>query len=97
MKQDIHTTYYKEATVTCNCGNTFTTGSSLPSIHIEICSKCHPFFTGTQKLIDTGGRVDRYKKRLSKQTSTSRTKQGRKVKTTRRATGKAKKTKILSS
>lgn len=62
MKEGIHPVYH-EATVTCNCGNTFTTGSTKEEIHVEICSKCHPFYTGKQKLIDTGGRVDRFKKR----------------------------------
>ena len=63
MKEGIHPEYY-EATVTCNCGNTFKTGSTKQDIHVEICSKCHPFFTGKQKLVDTGGRVDRFKKRF---------------------------------
>ena len=53
----------KEATVTCVCGNTFVTGSTKPELRVEICSKCHPFFTGKQKLVDAGGRVDRFKKR----------------------------------
>ena len=64
MRQGIHPDYY-QATVTCNCGNTFVTGSTKESIHVEICSKCHPFFTGKQKLVDTGGRVDRFKKRFN--------------------------------
>ena len=63
MKEGIHPEYY-QATVTCNCGNTFVTGSTKKDIHVEICSKCHPFFTGKQKLVDTGGRVDRFKKRF---------------------------------
>ena len=62
MREGIHPEYY-QATVTCNCGNTFVTGSTKKDIHVEICSKCHPFFTGKQKLVDTGGRVDRFKKR----------------------------------
>ena len=64
MKEGIHPDYY-QATVTCNCGNTFVTGSTKKDIHVEICSKCHPFFTGKQKLVDTGGRVDRFKKRFN--------------------------------
>ena len=64
MKEGIHPNYY-QATVTCNCGNTFVTGSTNKDIHVEICSKCHPFFTGKQKLVDTGGRVDRFKKRFN--------------------------------
>lgn len=62
MKEGIHPDY-KQATVKCACGETFTTGSVKEDIRIEICSKCHPFFTGKQKLVDTGGRVDRFKKR----------------------------------
>ena len=63
MKAGIHPDYY-QATVTCNCGNTFVTGSTKEDIHVEICSKCHPFFTGKQKLVDTGGRVAKFNKRF---------------------------------
>lgn len=62
MKADIHPKY-EEATVTCACGNSFKTGSTKKEIRVEICSKCHPFFTGKQKFVDTGGRVERFKKR----------------------------------
>ena len=62
MKQGIHPDY-KKCTVTCACGNTFETGSVKDEIRVEICSACHPFFTGKQKLVDTGGRVGRFKKR----------------------------------
>jgi large subunit ribosomal protein L31 len=62
MKADIHP-QYGEATVTCACGETFKTGSVKKDLHVEICSKCHPFFTGKQKLVDTGGRVERFQKR----------------------------------
>ncbi len=62
MKEGIHPKYQK-ANVTCVCGNTFVTGSTKKELRVEICSKCHPFFTGKQKLVDTGGRVDRFKKR----------------------------------
>ncbi len=62
MKEGIHPDY-AEAVVKCACGETFTTGSTKKNLHVEICSKCHPFFTGRQKLIDTGGRVDRFKKK----------------------------------
>lgn len=65
MRKDIHPKY-ENATVTCACGNTFETRSTSPSIRVEICSKCHPFYTGKQKLVDTGGRVDRFNKRFSK-------------------------------
>ena len=62
MKKDIHPKY-QEAIVRCACGETFTTGSTKPELKVEICSKCHPFYTGRQKLIDSGGRVDKFKKR----------------------------------
>ena len=62
MKKDIHPKYGK-AIVRCACGETFTTGSTRGELTVEICSKCHPFFTGRQKLVDSGGRVDLFKKR----------------------------------
>jgi large subunit ribosomal protein L31 len=62
MKKDIHPKY-GESQVRCACGETFKTGSTKEELSVEICSKCHPFFTGKQKLIDSGGRVDRFKKR----------------------------------
>lgn len=65
MKQDIHPTYHASAKVTCVCGNTFETGSTKSELHVDICSECHPFFTGKQKLLDTEGRVDRFNKRFS--------------------------------
>ena len=66
MKQEIHPKY-NEVTVTCACGNSFQTRSTLgEELHIEICSECHPFFTGKQKLVDTAGRVDRFNKRYQR-------------------------------
>jgi large subunit ribosomal protein L31 len=65
MKKDIHPKY-EEATVHCSCGNTFTTRSTKADLHVELCSQCHPFYTGKQKLVDSGGRVDRFKRRLQK-------------------------------
>ncbi|HHY41428.1 MAG TPA: 50S ribosomal protein L31 [Thermoanaerobacterales bacterium] len=62
MKKGIHPKYMR-ATVRCACGNTFETGSTKEDLRVEICSKCHPFFSGQQKLVDTGGRVERFKKR----------------------------------
>lgn len=64
MKQNIHPTWYPDAKVTCACGNTFTTGSILPEIRVEICSNCHPLFTGQAKLVDTLGQVDRFVKKV---------------------------------
>ena len=66
MKKDIHPKYYPEATVRCACGNTFKVGSTKELIEIEICSGCHPFYTGKEKIVDTLGRVEKYKERMSK-------------------------------
>ena len=63
MKQGIHPNY-EETTITCACGEVIKTRSTKKDLKVEICSKCHPFFTGKQKLVDTGGRVDRFKKRF---------------------------------
>ena len=67
MKADVHP-QYSEVTVTCSCGNKFATRSTLgrPELHIEVCSQCHPFFTGKQKILDTAGRVDKFRKRYAK-------------------------------
>jgi large subunit ribosomal protein L31 len=65
MKSDIHPEYVTSH-VTCSCGNTFTTRSTLPSIKVEICNVCHPFYTGKQKLVDTGGRVERFNRKLAR-------------------------------
>ncbi len=62
MKTDLHPKYYR-TTVTCACGETFETGSTSETLKVEICSKCHPFFTGKQKFVDTGGRVERFKRK----------------------------------
>jgi large subunit ribosomal protein L31 len=66
MKTGIHPDYV-ECKVHCSCGNEFTTRSTVPSLRVELCSECHPFFTGKQKLVDTGGRVERFNRRLEKQ------------------------------
>ena len=65
MKKDLHPEYH-EIEVHCACGNSFTTRSTLPEMKVEICSVCHPFFTGKQKLIDSAGRVERFQKRYGK-------------------------------
>jgi large subunit ribosomal protein L31 len=64
MKKGIHPEYYK-TTVRCACGNEFETGSTVKEINVEICSKCHPFFTGKQKLVDSAGRVERFRKKYA--------------------------------
>ena len=63
MKKNIHPNYYGNAVVTCACGNTFTTGSTKQEIKVEICSKCHPFFTGEVKFVDSLGRVERFRQK----------------------------------
>ncbi len=65
MKEKIHPTWYPEAHVHCACGSTFTTGSTVKDISVEICSQCHPLFTGQQKFIDTAGRVDKFNQRMA--------------------------------
>ena len=65
MKTDIHPDYV-DCTVRCSCGNTFTTRSTVPELRVELCSECHPFYTGKQKLVDTGGRVERFQRRYAK-------------------------------
>jgi large subunit ribosomal protein L31 len=64
MKKDVHPKLNKECVVTCACGNTFVTTSTLPSISVEICSACHPFYTGQSKFVDTEGRIEKFSKRL---------------------------------
>lgn len=64
MKQDIHPRWFPEATVTCACGNTWKTGATVPEIRTDICSNCHPFYTGEQRIVDTEGRVDVFMRRL---------------------------------
>ncbi len=66
MKKKIHPEYYKEATITCACGNVFNVGATQEKIEIEICSACHPFYTGKKKLVDSTGQVDRFKKIMEK-------------------------------
>jgi large subunit ribosomal protein L31 len=65
MKKDIHPKYSNESKVTCACGASFVVGSTMDSINVEICSQCHPFYTGNDKVLDTAGRVDRFKKRAA--------------------------------
>jgi large subunit ribosomal protein L31 len=67
MKEKIHPKYFADANVTCSCGNTFTTGSTRQTLRVELCNKCHPFFTGEQKIIDTAGRVERFNKKYKRE------------------------------
>ena len=66
MKEKIHPTYYADATATCSCGNTFTLGATRKEMRVELCSKCHPFYTGEQRVVDTAGRVERFRRRYDR-------------------------------
>ena len=66
MKSDIHPTYYPKAKIKCACGNSFAVGSTKEHLEVEICSNCHPFYTGGSKIVDTAGRVEKFKQRLAK-------------------------------
>lgn len=87
MKPEIHPKYH-EVEVRCACGNTFTTRSTKPDLHLEICNQCHPFFTGRQKLIDTEGRVERFTKRFGTQSAEVRKKAASAAKAAKTAKGK---------
>jgi large subunit ribosomal protein L31 len=71
MKPKIHPKYYPNARMICACGNNWTTGSTVPEIKIDICSACHPFYTGEQRIVDTAGQVDRFMKRLERTAESS--------------------------
>src|SRR3989338_2736807 len=79
MKKDIHPVYYKDAKVSCACGNTFVVGSTQAELKVEICSACHPFYTGKQKLMDTARRVEKFTEKQAKK-STLSARRGKKVK-----------------
>lgn len=80
MKKDIHPTYHPEAKVNCACGNAFNVGSTMETINVEICSACHPFYTGKQKLLDTARRVDKFQKRVEAKSDAVRAKKDKKAK-----------------
>lgn len=69
MKKEIHPTYYPNAIIHCSCGKVFKIGSTKPEMHIEICSACHPFYTGQEKIIDAAGRVEKFKKKLARKSA----------------------------
>lgn len=89
MKPEIHPEYHEGVKVACSCGNSFVTGSTLPAINVEICSSCHPFYTGQQKLIDTAGRVDKFQARMSKQAEAAAGRKGKKAKRAAKSDAKA--------
>lgn len=91
MKEGIHPVYHPNAKVTCACGNTFTVGSTKPEIHVEICSVCHPFYSGQKKLVDQAGRVERFAKISEKSAKVKATRAQQKA-----APRKKKKLEVLS-
>lgn len=85
MKAAIHPKWFDEAVVKCACGNSFTTGATVPQINVEVCSKCHPFYTGQMKFVDTTGRVEKFKQKISGANTTNVSKaQKRKMKRDKR-------------
>jgi large subunit ribosomal protein L31 len=83
MQKTIHPKFYTDCLVTCTCGNSFTTSSTVDHIDVEICSKCHPFFTGQQKFVDAKGRIDKFKEKVAKSTD-YRSKKAAKVNKTKK-------------
>ena len=88
MKKEIHPKYYPKAKVICACGNTFGVGSTMEEIRVEICSECHPFYTGKQKLLDTARRVEKFQNRVEKTKEAAATRKGKKAKQAKAATRK---------
>ncbi|MFH1192581.1 MAG: 50S ribosomal protein L31 [bacterium] len=88
MKDNIHPKYNPKAKVSCVCGNNFEVGSTVDEINVELCSKCHPFYTGKQKLVDTARRVDKFQKKVAAQKEVSLVRKGKKAKKTAIATAK---------
>lgn len=72
MKKNIHPNYYDKATIRCSCGNVIKTGATKPEVTVEICSACHPFYTGKEKMLDAAGRVEKFRKRLAKKQETKK-------------------------
>lgn len=92
MKADIHPTYTPNATILCACGNQFETGSTVKEIHVELCSACHPFYTGKQKLLDTSRRIEKFQEKATK--ASAEAVGSKKAKTIKRAAKKAAKIEV---
>ncbi len=88
MQKEIHPKYYPKAEVTCSCGNKFMVGSTSPKLSVEICSQCHPFYTGEERLIDTAGRVKKFQKRVAVSAEFKAKKVAKKIRVKKQATGK---------
>ncbi len=97
MKKDIHPKYYSDCQVTCVCGNTFSTGATVPEIKVELCSQCHPFYTGKQKLVDTARRVEKFSAKVAAKKTVGADKKGKKLKKAARAKEKAKKEVVVKT
>jgi len=91
MKKDIHPKYNEKVKVTCACGHSFVVGSTANEIKVELCSACHPFYTGKQKLVDTARRVEKFQEKVAAQGKIAAVRKGKKVKRATRAAVKAKK------
>lgn len=91
MKKGIHPPYFKEAKVTCACGNIFTVGSTMEKIRVELCSQCHPFYTGKQKFVDSARRVEKFREKVAKKETAAVGRKGRKAKNATRTIKKGKK------
>lgn len=89
MKAAIHPTYHADAKVVCACGNAFTVGSTVKELHIELCAKCHPFYTGKQKLVDTARRVEKFAEKMTAKAEKGATVGSKKAKTVKRNAQKA--------
>ena len=89
MKKEIHPQYYPDAVIACACGNKIKAGSTAESTHVEICSACHPFYTGKQKLVDTAGRVEKFQKRIQIAKAASKVHSSKKHKFAKKAEKKA--------
>ena len=92
MQKEIHPKYHKNAKISCACGNVMEVGSTIEKIDVELCSACHPFYTGKQKLVDTARRVEKFKEKMEKKTAASEIRKGRTSKTEKRKEQKTKKT-----
>jgi len=96
MKKEIHPKYYPNCQVTCVCGHSFVTGSTEPELKVELCSQCHPFYTGKQKLVDTARRVEKFEAKVKARES-NKDKKGKKIKRAARAEVRAKKEVVVKT
>ena len=95
MKKDIHPKYHEKAKIICACGNTFYAGSTQAEIKTELCSLCHPFYTGKQKLVDTARRVEKFQAKLKAQKEVSQTRKGKTIKRAKKEAVRAKKEVVI--